>query len=272
MDVPVEEPQPALRLTPGGMAVFVAAKLGRLLLVQFAVALLAGGCIGWVLRTAWVPVITQSISRLPPQGEIRRGVLSLADEAPQLLAQNRFLGFGVELDQRGRVGSTAHLYIEFGRRTVRFFSILGFAEVAYPQAQTLPFNRIALEPGWGAWKPAIGAVLVLGTLLSLMLAWALLATLYMVPVWLVGFYANRNLGLWGSWRMAGVALLPGALLLITSIVCYGAGWFRLPELGAAFVIHFMLGWACALAAPFFVEKIPGAQRRYRNPFGRKVGK
>ena len=62
-------------LTVRGVAAFASATLGRLLLVQFIVALLAAGTVVWFLHRAWFPMIGEAIRQLPPQGEIRSGRL-----------------------------------------------------------------------------------------------------------------------------------------------------------------------------------------------------
>ena len=61
----------------------------------------------------------------------------------------------------------------------------------------------------------------LGYIFGLLLTWALLATLYFFPVWLVAFYTDRDLNFRASWKVAGAALMPGALLLTLGIVLYG---------------------------------------------------
>ena len=58
---------------------------------------------------------------------------------------------------------------------------------------------------------------------GLLVSWWILATIYFLPVWLLGFFANRDLNFRQSWRLAGAALLPGALLLAAGIVLYDFG-------------------------------------------------
>ena len=62
-------------LTPRGVAAFARAKLGRLLLVQFIVALLAAASVVWFLDDGCFPTISEAIQQLPADGEIRSGKL-----------------------------------------------------------------------------------------------------------------------------------------------------------------------------------------------------
>jgi len=48
-------------LTPRGVAAFARAKLGRLLLVQFIVALVAAASVGWFFDDGCFPTITAAI-------------------------------------------------------------------------------------------------------------------------------------------------------------------------------------------------------------------
>ena len=76
MNESVEKAQFAWQpLTVRGVAAFARAPLGRLLLVQFMVALLAAGTIVWFLHKAWFPQISEAIRQLPLQGELRAGRL-----------------------------------------------------------------------------------------------------------------------------------------------------------------------------------------------------
>lgn len=266
----MSEPNPSKRfawepLTPPGVAAFAGASWGRLWSVQFLVALLAATTLVWFLKTAWFPVIRTAIRELPAQGEILDGKLS-GPTTPQLLAENRFLAFVVDLEHEGQVRSPAHVQVEFGRSDVQFFSLLGYAQFAYPPDRRLVFNRLDLEPKWGAWQPPLLWLSFGGVVAGLMLSWTLLAMLYCLPVWLVGFFANRQLNLCAGWKLAGAALMPGALLLTTAILAYGMGALDLVQLAAAFGAHFIITWFYLLAAPFFAPKLAATTVTDKNPF------
>ncbi|HZQ47670.1 MAG TPA: hypothetical protein VFC07_11700, partial [Verrucomicrobiae bacterium] len=94
-------------LTPRGVAAFAWASTGRLLLVQGIVALVAALTVVWFLEQVWFPVVRQAIHRLPAEGEIGGEQLHWSGEAPVLLAQNRCLGLGVDLNHSGQLARGA---------------------------------------------------------------------------------------------------------------------------------------------------------------------
>jgi hypothetical protein len=266
MNESVEKAQVAWQpLTMRGVAAFAGASLGRLLLVQFIVALVAAGSVVWFLHQAWFPTIGEAIRQLPPQGELRAGRLDWQGRTPSRLAEGRFLALLVDLDHGGEARSAAQVQVEFGRTDCKVFSLLGYVQGAYPPGWTVAFNRTDLGPWWGAWAPAILAVvagLVVGVL---MLSWAGLATVYCLPAWLVGFFANRALSLPGSWRLAGAALMPGALFLCAAIFLYGWGALDLVRLAVATAVHLVMSWIYLIVSPLCSPRRPAAAAK-ENPF------
>lgn len=241
-------------LTPRGVAAFARASLGRLLLVQLVMALLAAGAVAWFLGTAWFPIISQAIDHLPAQGEIRSGRLDWRGTSPQVLAAGRFLALAVDLKHQGDARTPAHLQVEFGRTDVQFFALFGFTQTLYPPVGSLAFNRPELAPWWGAWAPVLLALVAGAMVAGLMLTWTLLATLYFVPVWLIGLFADRDLNLRASWRLAGAALMPAALLLIGAIVLYGLGTLDLVGLTVAAAAHWAVGWIYLLLGSWWTPR------------------
>ncbi|MGO8930400.1 MAG: hypothetical protein ACLQU3_26325 [Limisphaerales bacterium] len=265
MNESVEKAQVAWQpLTGRGVAAFARASLARLLLVQFIVALVAAGSVVWFLHQDWFPIIGEAIHQLPPQGELRSGRLDWQGPTPSRLAEGRFLALVVDLDHGGEARSPAQVQVEFGRTDWQVFSLLGYVQGAYPPGWTMAFNRTDLGPWWGAWAPAILAIVAGLVVGSLMLSWAGLATTYCLPAWLVGFFANRDLSLCGSWRLAGAALMPGALLLSAAIVLYGWGVLDLVRLAAAVVVHLLMGWIYLIVSPLRLPRRPAAAKE--NPF------
>ena len=145
-------------LTVRGVAAFASATLGRLLLVQFIVALLAAGTVVWFVQRAWFPTIGEAIRQLPPEGEIRSGRLDWRGPTPVCLAEGRFLALVVDLDHTGEARSPAQVQVEFGRADFKVYSLFGCLPGAYPRSWAVAFNRTELGPWWGAWAPAILAV------------------------------------------------------------------------------------------------------------------
>jgi hypothetical protein len=253
-------------LTPRGVAAFARASLGRLLLMQVLVALLVLGAVLWFLTSAWFPTVRAGIDRLPMQGAIISGRMNWSGDAPQSLAESRFLAFAVDLNHEGRARSPAHIQVEFGQNDVRIFSLFGCLQAPYPKSYRIAFNLQELKPWWGAWEPAILAIAAGSVLLSLFLAWAVLATLYCIPAWLLGLYLDRALAFCGSWRMAGAALMPGALVLSGAIGLYCLGGMDVVRLVTAFVLHLVLGWVYLILGALATPKLQSSLDSNANPF------
>jgi hypothetical protein len=253
-------------VTPRGVAAFARASPGRLLAVQVVVALLAAGAVIWVLNRTWFPVITQAIQNLPAQGSITASTLEWTNDSPKLLADNRFLAISVDLKHAGMARSPAHFLVEFGAAEVRIFSLFGMYERRYPAGWSLEFNRPELMPAWGAWAPPILALVALAVLAGLLLIWTALAWIYFLPVWLVGFFANRELSLRESRRLAGAALMPGALFMTGAILLYGLGALDLVHVLAAAAAHLVIGWIYLVAGPLAAPLHPAVAGIKPNPF------
>jgi hypothetical protein len=259
-------------LTPRGVAAFARAPFSRLVLALFVIALLSAGTAGWLVHTAWFPVVSKAIGRMPSQGEIRAGWLDWQGDSPQTLAENRFLALTVDLRHEGDARSPAHVQLEFGRTDVTVFSLLGSLTLAYPRGWVIRFNREELMPWWGAWAPAILAVVIALGIAVLMLIWALLATVYCPLVWLAGFIGHRELSLRQSRRFASAALMPGALLMCGVIVVYGLGKLDVVQLLAAVAAHFAVGWIYLILGPFYAPKPAGTTALQENPFANAASK
>jgi hypothetical protein len=253
-------------LTPGGVAGFARASWGRLLVVQFIIALLAAGAVAWFLHKAWFPVISETVRQLPEQGEIRSGILVWQGDSPMELAEGRFLALVVDLDHSGEARSPAQVQVEFGRTDFKVYSLFGYVRGFYPRGVSVPFNRVALSPWWGAWAPTVLAIAAGCVLGGLMASWACLATLYFLPVWLIGFFANRECSLAGSWRLAGAAQMPGALFMCAAIVWYGWGAMDLVGLALAGAAHFVISWIYVFISLLRLPRHPAAALK-ENPFG-----
>lgn len=253
-------------LTPSGVAAFARATAGRLLVAQFLVALVVAGAVVWFLYDAWRPTVRQGIEKLPDEGEVRFGKLNWSGDSPKLLAEGTFLALSVDLEHTGELRSPAHVQVEFGKETYFVHSLLGYTEARYPKNWIISFNRKELEPWWGAWQPWLLAITAMMVIVGLLLMWYALAALYAVPVWLIAFFANRDLKLPESCRLAGAALLPGALLMAMGICLYDFGVLDL--VGLTFVTggHLVLGWIYLIISPLFLSQVPAASSRRKNPF------
>ncbi len=251
-------------LTPSGVARFAGASLGRLFAVQLVFALLAAASVTWCVRATWFPVVQEAVEKLPEQGQVSMRRLHWTGDSPQVLAEGRCLSLGVDLDHSGDARSGADVHVELGSASVQVFSLLGFVDLPYPRGAAFALNRPALVPWWGAWSPVILAGVFAGTLVALLLSWALLAVFYCVPAWAVGWLVNRALNLRGAWRLCGAAQMPAALCLTAAVVCYGLGLFDPVRVLAVFGLHFLVSWIYVVVSPLTLHGVTTAAA---NPFG-----
>jgi hypothetical protein len=267
MNIPVRlQPGAWLPLTPRGVAAFGGASLIRLLIVQLSFALLIAMLAAWFISTKWFPVIRTAIHQMPVRGAIQSGRLDWPGDPARLLAEGEFLALAVDLNHDSHVLSPAHIQIEFGRTDLRIISLFGYCEWPYPPFRTISFNRTDLQPWWGAWEPPLVWIGVGVLVVVLMVFWALLATLCFWAVWLVGFFTNRSLKLRASWRLAGAAQMPGALLISAGILGYGLGVFDLVKILAILAGQFVLGWIFMLVSPLFSSALSSSAGTKGDPF------
>jgi len=140
-------------------------------------------------------------------------------------------------------------------------------EFFYPPDRFAPFNRTDLEPLWGAWAAEILFIAAAATVIGLLSSWWILATLYFLPVWILGFFSNRDLNFRASWKLSGAALMPGALLTGAGIFLYGFGFLNLVSFGFVFAAHFVLGWIYLFVSLVFLPRTSDAKPK-TNPFKR----
>jgi hypothetical protein len=252
--------------TPQGMAAFARTKLNRLLIAQFIFAALAAAAVAYFFYDGCFPTVRSAIESLPSGGEIRSGQLNWQGDSFQQLAEGHFLAFDVDLDHSSQYRSTADFQIEFGRDDISVFSLFGSVDFSYPPDEILAFNRPELEPLWDAWRMEILFFIAAATFIALPLIWWILATIYFLPVWLIGFYTNRDLGLFASWKLSAAALLPGALLMIVGILLYSLG-IPLVTFLFIFAAHFVLDWLYLLFGLIFFKRTSSAPPP-GNPFQR----
>ena len=253
-------------VTPRGVAAFAYASLGRLCAVQLVVALLAAIAIAGFLKTNWFPVVREAIRQLPEGGEVRNQQLNWRGPAQMRLAESRFLALSVNLNDNPAVGGVADVQIEFRKTQIRCRSLLGFLPMDYPGGWIIAADRNSLEPWWGAWElPILAGVLVI-TVAALFLSWTLLATLYFPAVYCLSYLRDRELTWAGSWRVAGAALMPGALFFTIGIVLYSLRGLGLVHLGIIFLLHLVIGWVYVFLVPLFLRRSTAVLATGKNPF------
>jgi hypothetical protein len=257
-------------LTPPGVAAFARASSGRLIVTQFLVAVVVAAAVVWCLYDGWCPIVRAAIEQLPEEGQIRIGKLDWRGESPQLLAEGPLLALSVDVKHDSKLRSPAHVQVEFGTETFLVYSLIGYSEGRYPTGWIVAFNRKELKPWWNAWQPVLLFAAAAAVVAGLMLSWYALATLYALPVWLIAFFANRDLRFIECYRLAGAALMPGALLMAMAILLYGFGVLDL--VGLAFVTagHLVLGWIYLFVSPLFLPRATVVLGN-KNPFTQRPG-
>ena len=256
-------------LTFGGVASFAHARPQRLLAVELAVASLVAASVVWCLSLTWFADVRLAITRLPDQAALRQGQLEWPEGEPVRLVESAFLSILVDPDNRSDVNLTSDLQVEWGRDEWRIRSLFGhgYVPLRYPTGWSLPLNRAALQPWWGAWQWVILAGFAVAVVVGLLLQWAALAVLYLAPVRLAVFFLDREVSRAGCWRLASAALMPGAVVMSGAILLYGM--HRLPLVGLllAVILHLLVGWVYLLIAPFKLPKKAAALAAEKsNPF------
>ena len=261
-ELPVWQP-----LTFGGVASFARARFGRVYVLQAIVAAFVVGCVVLFLTRCWFPVVTRATVELTDFGAVRGGQLAWPGKEAVVLAENRFLGLVVDLADTGNTGQIADLQVEFTRDRIKFVSLLGYADLPYPEGWMIELNRRTLDPWWNAWRPAFLFGGIVATLLFLFVTWFALATLYTLPVRVLAWCAGRASSLGKSWRMSAAALLPGAIWMGGALLLYVGEQLSLIGLAAACGLHFVIAWVYLIGAPFCLpKKVKPTQAVGANPF------
>ncbi len=266
MGTPASSP-PWQPLTFGGVASFAGAGFGRLLIIQFIVAMVVAGSASCFLTTAWLPVVDKAIARLPEKGGIRHGQLDWTGPSPCLLAAATFLSIAVDVENSQPTGQSADVQLELHLNGLKIRSLLGYLPIPYPKERALALNRAEIEPRWGAWRPfllvGIGAAVAVGV----WVLWLALATMYSLPLRLLTFYSDRDVSWLGCWRLAGAAQLLGALLMSGGILLYAFNRLNLIGLLFAWLLHIVSAWIYAGVASTRLPRLAGSVRGGDNPFG-----
>jgi hypothetical protein len=266
MKIPVSS-QPWQPLTLGGVAGFARASFVRLIKVQTAVALLLAASVVWFLAGACFPELDQAVTALPQKSEIRNRRLDWGGASPVVLAEGPFLAITVNLEGDGTLARAADLQFELGREEVRVRSLLGYLPVRYPAAKTLTLNRLEAQAWWGAWRTFLLLGAGLATVVTLFASWCAIALVYSFPLRTLAFYLDRQVSVWGSWKMASAALLPGAVLLAAALGLYRFHRLTLIALLFAWLVHWVVGWIYVCLAPLRLPRTPEARAAKENPFG-----
>jgi len=253
-------------LTFGGVAAFAGVRMGRLLAAELAVAIMVAACAVWFLHRAYCPVILQAIQKMPETARVAQGTLQGLPGT--LIAESKFLAIAATPQPGGDIGQDADLQIELRQNDFCAGSIFwpdwGLV-FPYRRGTVINLARSNLEPWWSAWQPVLLAAAGAGAVLFLLLAWAVLATIYMAPAKFIAWFADRYLTWGGAWRMGSAALLPGAVVLTGAMILYGWSVIDLAGLSFFVAIHIILGWIYIVGGSCKVTRLfPNDSKR--NPF------
>ncbi len=245
--------------TPRGVAAFAEASFDRFQVVKLLAALFCSVSVAAFLWMTCSPVILETIQALPETARLENG--ELKGLPGSVLRENRFVSVLLDAENSESAGQTADVQLHFGRldwslcalRTEVGQYILGCANSEYPRGAILPLSRSALEPWWGAWHGILFAATGLAVFLALLVSWITLAMVYTAPVRLVAFLAGRRITWGGSWRLAGAAMIPGAVLMALGFWAYGLFLIDLVRFLLIFVLHLVVGWAYLIAAPLSLD-------------------
>lgn len=252
--------------TGRGVAAFAAAGFGRLWTVQILFALMVGSVVCWFVLRCWCPVIRQAVEALPQDGAIRNGQLEWSQPAPVRLGEGPFLAFSVDPDHSGEVRAPAHIYVELGRTNARIFSMFGYVDADYPRTRDFSLTKAQMGPWWGAWEPALLAMTLGLTAVSLLAGWTVLSLVYSVPVLALAFFTSRRANLVQCWKVAGASLMPGAVMMSLLVVLYVNGIFDVLQFLLASPLHLMVGWYYLWAGTLALPRTAEALAAAANPF------
>lgn len=237
-------------LSFSGVASFAPARWSRLLLLQAIVAVFVAVVSVVFLSKCWFPVVTQAVQKLDEFGSVRGAQLAWPTKEAVVLAENRFLGLVVDLEESGRTGQVADVQVEFTRERIKFVSLFGYVACPYPAGFVIELSRQTLDPWWNAWRPAFLFAGAGATVVWLFVSWSVLATFYTLPMRVLAWMASRAASLGKCWRMASAGQLPGAAWMGGALLLYAGQQLSLVGLGVAFGLHFVVSWVYVAGAPF----------------------
>ena len=261
---PAERWRPWQPFTFRGVARFAGGAWWRLALMELVVGVLCGVTVVWFLQKDYAPVILEAAQKMPDGATITNGMLAGVSET--YLSQTRLIAIAVTPDESTDIGQSADAQIQFRQKNFRVGAVFapdwGWQFDYGPK--TVDVSGAALEPRWGAWHPVIFAGCGVGMTLAMWVNWAALALVYLAPVKIGAWFADRRVSLAGAWKFASAALMPGAFLMMFAIVLYGLELIDLIGLACFFAGHFVVGWVYMFGATPFLEHARPAEAK--NPF------
>jgi hypothetical protein len=174
----------------------------------------------------------------------------------------------VDVQERTGADVQTDVLVTFRGHDLRICSLLGCASKLYERHWRIPLSRVEAEAAWGAWRLTLFAAVVVGVISFLFASWFVLALLACPFVRLYAFFKDRQITLWGSWKLSSAALLPGALVATGLIVLYGLELIDLMRFLIGGCLHLFLGLIYLVATPLRLPKVQQVAAIARNPFAR----
>lgn len=247
----------------GGVAALARRPARWLVVWQLSTATLITAVILWSVEMTWWRALRRAADQLPDRAEITGGTLRWTEPRPRILYQDPFVSWVIDPGGRREAGLASDITISLESHQLSVRSLLGRTTFAYPTDHRLEFGRLAVSGWLDAWEAPIRgglAVVVFGGLLVL---WNGLALVHGLVAWLAGRLLNRELGGWSAVRLAGAALLPGAVLMSAAIAFYANHQLSLVGLLIVIPGHLVVGWVFTAGG---VLRVPAAGPPGVNPF------
>lgn len=255
------------------MARFAHASIWRVLGIAALFGILAGFIVSWLATARWAPVLDEAVASLPETGTIANGTLRWPEPKGRLLAANQFTAIEIALEEFRTDSPPVDIAFELHTNRMVIRSVFGNSAIPYPATWRFEINRPTLLPIWGAWKAPILFGLIPGTMLALLISWALLALPYSLVARTLGGLAGRDMDFRDSWKMCVAAQLFGGLIMSFALGLYAAGQISLIFVAVLLAAHFVPTFFYVLISPFCVPKAVKPANSKKNPFdggGRKV--
>jgi len=204
---------------------------------------------------------------MPESARLENGELKGVNAA--VLQEGQIVSLMVDAQDSRLLSPTKDVQINFGRTGFEICILRGvagpysFGCVGWPYRRewNLPLGRSVLEPWWGAWHGMIFAAIGLAVFLALVVSWVFLAMLYTFPVRVYAFVMRRKITWAGSWRLAGAALMPGAIFLAMGLWAYAFFLIDLVRFLLIFLLHFVIGWVYLVTAPLTLDRIETGENK-----------
>ena len=261
-------------VTAGGLAAFASAAIRAVVVMGIIVQACFLAAVFWLVGREYVPAIETSFAKFPDQGVLAEGRLIWNGPPYLSLYETSFIHVVVNHTGRSMGDQGSDLGVEITPRSIEFTSLLGVLEIPYKAEWDVAANRQGLQAWWGAWKIPILLGFGLTLFLFLTVSWMLLASLYFLPVLLVGRIFDRAINLGGAWKLSCTALYPGALFISVATILYGLHIIDLQMLMLAQPLHVVVGWVYLFLGIRAVEKTDPALydgASPGNPFGHQSG-